>query len=161
MNQHVQQLKNEGYTHAVFGDIFLEDLKQYREKQLLTHGIQAVFPLWRQDTRSLIMEFIESGFKAITVSVSEKKLGEEFLGRVLDEQFLADLPEGVDPCGENGEFHTFVFDGPIFKDPVSFSVGEKVLKTYKPSENDGDNCFRDEDEVTWDSSFRFCELIPD
>ncbi|WP_317196476.1 Dph6-related ATP pyrophosphatase [Robertkochia flava] len=161
MNQHVQQLKNDGYTHAVFGDIFLEDLKAYREEQLNTLGVKAVFPLWKNDTKSLMREFIDAGFKAITVSVSDKKLGKDFIGRLVDDQFLKDLPEGVDPCGENGEFHTFVFDGPVFKDPVSFSIGEKILRSYKPSEKEEDNCFRDEDEVTWDSSFWFCELIPD
>lgn len=161
MKQHVTRLKNEGYTHAVFGDIFLEDLKKYREEQLKQQGINTVFPLWKENTKDLITEFIEAGFKAITISVNDRLLGKEFVGRLLDKKFLEDLPEGVDPCGENGEFHTFVFDGPIFKDPVSFTVGEKVLKTYKPSANADDNCFKDEEEVTWDTAFWFCDLIPD
>ncbi|MBL7473634.1 Dph6-related ATP pyrophosphatase [Robertkochia sediminum] len=160
MDRHVDQLKNSGYTFSVFGDIFLEDLKNYREEQLASRGIRAVFPLWGEDSKTLIEEFIDAGFKAITVSVSDSALGEAFLGRVIDRDFLNELPEGVDPCGENGEFHTFVFDGPIFRNPVSFRVGEKVLKTYKPHQDKKDNCFTD-DEVTWDTSFWFCDLIPD
>lgn len=160
MDRHVDQLKHSGYTRSVFGDIFLEDLRAYREQQLASRGIRAVFPLWGEDSKKLIEEFINAGFKAITVSVSDTLLGKEFVGRLLDKDFLKDLPEGVDPCGENGEFHTFVFDGPIFKNPVSFRIGEKVLRTYTPQKNKEDNCFKD-DEVTWDTSFWFCELIPD
>lgn len=160
MDRHVAQLKTEGYTFSVFGDVFLEDLKQYREERLASMGIRAIFPLWGEDTGKLMREFIDTGFKAITVSVNAKLLGTEFLGRTIDDHFLADLPEGVDPCGENGEFHTFVYDGPIFRDPVSFRVGEKVLKSYTPHKDKEDNCFSD-DEVTWDTSFWFCDLLPD
>lgn len=160
MDRHVAQLKNEGYSFAIFGDIFLEDLKKYREEQLASRGVRAVFPLWGTDSKQLIEEFIDAGFKAITVSVSDKVLGKEFLGRPVDKEFLEALPEGVDPCGENGEFHTFVYDGPIFKNPVSFRIGEKLLKTYTPQKDKAANCFSDE-EVDWDTSFWFCDLIPD
>ncbi len=154
-----RRLKDAGNTHAVFGDIFLEDLRKYREDQLRSVGLQAVFPLWRQDTTELIHQFIDLGFQAITVCVNAKVLDESFAGRVIDKQFIADLPEGIDPCGENGEFHTFVFDGPIFKNPVGFRVGEKVLRNYAPTENKDDNCFSD-DEKSWDTGFWFCDLVP-
>lgn len=160
MDQHVTQLKSEGYSFAVFGDIFLEDLRNYREEQLASLGLRAVFPLWGEDSKQLMEEFIDAGFKAITVSVSEKLLGKGFVGRLVDKEFLKDLPDGVDPCGENGEFHTFVYDGPIFKNPVSFRVGEKVLKSYTSHKNKEDNCFSD-DQATWDTSFWYCDLIPD
>jgi len=131
MLESTSQLINEGYTHAAFGDIFLEDLRAYREKQLESVGLNAVFPLWKKDTRELMSQFIANGFKAITVCVDAQKLDESFVGREIDENFLNDLPSNVDPCGENGEFHTFCFDGPIFDYPIKFDVGEKVCKTYE------------------------------
>ncbi len=138
MNAAINELKSEGIRDCIFGDIFLEDLRKYREQKLQEVSISAHFPLWKQDTNELVREFIDLGFKTIVVCVDGSKLSEEFVGRVIDHQFLADLPENVDPCGENGEFHTFVFDGPIFKKPISFETGEKVLKTYtaKNQENE-------------------------
>jgi uncharacterized protein (TIGR00290 family) len=159
MQEQVELLKNEGYTQSIFGDIFLEDLKVYREEQLKKVGITAVFPLWKRDTCQLIEEFLKAGFKAITVCVNAKVLDESFCGRIIDRDFIDALPDGVDPCGENGEFHTFVFDGPIFKDPVKFEIGEKVQRTYQASEKKEDNCFSDK-EKTWDTSFWYCDLIP-
>ncbi len=120
MKNAVIDLKNEGYNYSIFGDIFLEDLKQYREDNLSGIGIQAIFPLWKMDTRELVLDFIDKGFKAITVCVNAKFLSKDFCGRIIDRNFIDSLPEGVDPCGENGEFHTFVFDGPIFSTPVIF-----------------------------------------
>ncbi|WP_298286569.1 diphthine--ammonia ligase [uncultured Lutibacter sp.] len=137
------------YEYAVFGDIFLEDLKAFREKKLSELNLKAVFPLWKNNTKELLLEFISLGFKAITVSVNANLLDESFVGRILDENFINNLPPNVDVCGENGEFHTFVFDGPIFKTPIKFEVGEKVLKTYESSDND-----------TWDNSFWYCDLKP-
>jgi len=137
------------YEYAVFGDIFLEDLKAFREKKLSELNLKAVFPLWKSNTKELLLEFISLGFKAITVSVNANLLDESFVGRILDENFINNLPPNVDVCGENGEFHTFVFDGPIFKTPIKFEVGEKVLKTYESSDND-----------TWDNSFWYCDLKP-
>lgn len=159
MKKTIQTLKAEGYTHTVFGDIFLEDLKAYRVERLREVGIKAEFPLWKQDTKELLLEFIDLGFKAITVCVNAKLLGESFVGRILDKQFLSDLPEGVDPCGENGEFHTFVFDGPIFNSPVDFKLGEKVLKQYKPTDDSEDQCFKDADSQQWDTAFWYCDLL--
>ncbi|GGH02271.1 hypothetical protein GCM10011416_21280 [Polaribacter pacificus] len=162
-NEHMQtamsSLVNAHYTHAVFGDIFLEDLKAYRESKLAEVGVQGVFPLWKRDTKALLSEFIALGFKAITVCVNAKLLGKEFVGRVLDDQFIEDLPDGVDVCGENGEFHTFVFDGPIFKEAIDFTIGEKVLKSYTLEEDDDANCFSSADKKkNYDTSFWYCDL---
>jgi len=128
MELHLNKLKLEGITTSVFGDIFLEDLKIYREKKLSEIGMEAVFPLWKKDTRAILKEFLALGYK--TVVVCAQRGLETFCGRVIDENFIDDLPEGIDPCGENGEFHTFVFEGPLFKHPVGFVTGEKVYKTY-------------------------------
>ncbi len=133
MRKQMTRFIDQGITHSVFGDIFLEDLKQYREQRLAEVGLKGYFPLWKRDTRALIQEFLELGFRTLVVSVDGSKLDKSFAGRELDEAFLKDLPENVDPCGENGEFHTFVFEGPIFKSPVTFKKGEVVGKEYKLS----------------------------
>ena len=138
MNKVISELKSEGLADCIFGDIFLEDLRIYREQKLKEVAISAHFPLWKRDTRELVQEFIDLGFKTIVVCIDSSKLDESFAGRVIDHQFLADLPENVDPCGENGEFHTFVFDGPIFRKPIDFQIGEKVLKTYASQNKDGE-----------------------
>lgn len=133
MRKQMEGFINQGVTHSVFGDIFLEDLKKYREQRLEEVGLKGHFPLWKRDTRELIQEFLDLGFKTMVVSVDGSKLDKSFAGRELDESFLNDLPQNVDPCGENGEFHTFVFEGPIFSKPVSFNKGEVVGKEYKLS----------------------------
>lgn len=160
MKEATDALKNEGFTHSIFGDIFLEDLKKYREDQLEKIGIKAVFPLWKKDTSKLIADFIELGFKAVVVCTNSKYLDDSFCGRIIDLDFIKDLPENVDPCGENGEFHTFVFDGPIFSSPIDFKIGEKVNRSYKPAKDKDDNCFQDDAE-SWDTEFCFCDLIPE
>jgi uncharacterized protein (TIGR00290 family) len=154
----VNKLVSKGYTHSIFGDISLEDLRQYREEQLIPLEITPVFPLWKMDTKELILEFIEKGFKAITVCVNSKVLDESFCGREIDLEFIESLPSNVDPCGENGEFHTFVFDGPNFKKPVKFEVGEITERKYTASKTDKD-CFKDEPQ-SWDTAFWYCDLIP-
>lgn len=126
-----------GVEHSIFGDIFLEDLKKYREDKLAEVGLQGVFPIWKRDTKELIKEFIEQGFKTIIVCVQAELLDESFAGRVIDENFLSDLPENVDPCGENGEFHTFVYDGPIFRNPIKFELGDLVHRNYNQPNSDG------------------------
>lgn len=130
MNDTVQQLKSEGFTHAGFGDIFLEDLKQYREEQLEAVGMNTVFPLWQEDTTDLIHEMIDLGFKTVVNCIDSRVLDQSFLGRTIDYDLLKDLPKNADPCGENGEFHTFCYDGPIFNHPVPFKNGETVYKEY-------------------------------
>ena len=104
-----------------------------------------------------MQEFLSAGFKAITVSVNAKLLDQFFCGRIIDKDFLADLPEGVDPAGENGEFHTFVFDGPLFSKPVSYQKGEIVERSFSPVKDKDDNCFKKESEP-WDTRFYYCDL---
>ncbi len=148
----MNESKDQGITHSVFGDIFLEDLRRYREDQLEAVDMQGVFPLWKTDTRDLIEEFLNLGFKTIVTCVNETYLDKSFAGRIIDKQFIKDLPENVDPCGENGEFHTYTFDGPIFKNPIDFKIGETVKKTYpKPKSDD--------DEENGDYVFWFCDLM--
>ena len=128
----------QGVRRVAFGDIFLEDLRVYREKNLAQLGMTAMFPIWKRDTRDLARDFLRLGFRAITVCVDPRVLDPSFAGRVLDQSFFEDLPPGADPCGENGEFHTFVYDGPVFRAPIRFQAGETVTR-------DG---------------FCFCDLLP-
>ena len=118
----------QGIDLIVFGDLFLEDIRAYREKFLARHKMRGLFPVWKRDTSLFIREFIELGFRAVVTCVDSKILDQSFAGRTIDEKFLLSLPQHVDPCGENGEFHTFVFDGPTFARPVEFSLGEVVLR---------------------------------
>jgi uncharacterized protein (TIGR00290 family) len=111
-----------------FGDIFLEDLRKYRETNLGKAGMKGLFPIWKKDTRLLARKFTELGFRAIITCVDTEVLDGSFAGRGYDEALVDALPDGVDPCGENGEFHTFVYDGPIFQNPVAFTPGETVLR---------------------------------
>lgn len=134
MNEHLTCLKSEGITHSLFGDLFLEDLKAYREKKLAEIGLKAEFPIWKRDTTAVIKEFIALGYKTVVVCAKEGL--ENFCGRIMDEGFIADLPAGIDPCGENGEFHTFTFEGPLFKKAIDFTLGEKVFRTYPSPEGD-------------------------
>ncbi len=130
--------KDKGVSCVGFGDLFLEDLRHYREKKLSEIGLKAVFPLWKRDTKVLSREFIRTGFKAVITCVDSQALDGGFSGRDYDMQFLSELPGHVDPCGENGEFHSFAYDGPIFKKPVPFNKGAVVLR---------------------DKRFHFCELF--
>ena len=111
---------------VAFGDLFLEDVRAYREDRLATVGKRACFPLWHRDTTGLAREFIAAGFEAVIVCVDPSKLDRSFAGRRFDQRLLADLPAGVDPCGENGEFHTFVYAGPILSAPLTIQIGETV-----------------------------------
>jgi uncharacterized protein (TIGR00290 family) len=131
--------KQLGIRDVVFGDLFLEEIKKYREALLQKIGMQCVFPIWKRDTVKLAKKFIELGFKAITVCVDSNVLGKEFAGREFDEHFLDDLPKAIDPCGENGEFHTFTYDGPVFNTPISHELGEIVLR---------------------DERFYYCDILP-
>lgn len=151
MGEKINSLAKQGFTHTAFGDIFLEDLRKYREEKLSQHDIKTMFPLWKKDTKELISNFLDLGFKTIVVCVNGNLLDKSFVGRVIDEQFLKDLPDNVDPCGENGEFHTFCFDGPIFSSPVKFEIGEIVSKSYTAPNK--------EDEAQQTIDFWFCDLI--
>lgn len=156
LGETTEELYNEGYRKAIFGDIFLEDLKKYREENLKPFLIECNFPLWKRNTRDLLNEFLDLGFKTIVVCINSKYLPESFCGRIIDKKFIEDLPENVDPCGENGEFHTFVFDGPIFKTPVNFTKGEITYRTYTAPKLKEDNCFTTPHEA--DYGFYFCDL---
>lgn len=153
MQDTVGQLKSEGYTHTAFGDIFLEDLKKYREEQLKAFEIQPIFPLWKRNTKELITEFLDLGFRAVIITINSELLDKSFVGREIDKDFIQDLPSNVDPCGENGEFHTFCFDGPIFKNPIKFSIGEKVFRAYKRPKNEEKN------NISSEMGFWFCDLL--
>ena len=126
MREALLSQKENGVHCVAFGDIFLQDLRQYRERNLAQVEMKAIFPIWKRDTRELTQEFCAMGFRAIAVCIDSTKLSREFAGRELDESFFRDLPAGVDPCGENGEFHTFVYDGPIFSIAIAVERGEVV-----------------------------------
>lgn len=124
---------------VAFGDIFLEDLRKYREGKLSKIGMKAIFPLWGKDTIELSNTFIDLGFEAVITCVDSQALDKKFVGRQFSKEFLSELPSGVDPCGENGEFHSFVYDGPIFKNRVPYTIGGIVFR---------------------DNRFYYCDLIP-
>ncbi|MGI8547416.1 MAG: diphthine--ammonia ligase [Gemmatimonadaceae bacterium] len=138
MGEALEQLRQEGATATIFGDIFLEDLRAYREQESAKLGLQAVFPLWGIRTDELARNVIELGFRAITSCVNDRYLDRTFVGRQFDHSFVQDLPEGVDPCGENGEFHTFTYDGPVFQHPVPVALGEVVHRRYDESREQSD-----------------------
>jgi uncharacterized protein (TIGR00290 family) len=160
----LMDLKNKGANASVFGDIFLEDLRKYREDKLAEVNLKGVFPLWKISTKKLIREFIDSGFKAITTCVNDKYLDKSFVGRIIDDDFLHDLPDNVDPCGENGEYHSFVFDAPFFSKPIEFEKGEIVYRKYTASEP-ADQSTVDSDtsniaDSPFDNRFWYCDLLP-
>jgi uncharacterized protein (TIGR00290 family) len=118
----------EGFRHVAHGDLFLADLRAYRERNLARLGMSGVFPVWGRDTRQLVEDFIELGFKAVLCCVDGQHLDGSFVGRPIDKDLLGDLPPGVDPCGENGEYHSFVYDGPIFEQPLAIELGQIVCR---------------------------------
>jgi uncharacterized protein (TIGR00290 family) len=128
MGEAVRAARADGVTHVVFGDIFLEDVRAYRERMLEGTGISPVFPLWGRETRELAREMLDAGLAATIVCVDPRRLPESFAGRAFDRTLLDDLPPGVDPCGENGEFHTCVTDGPMFSACVPLRAGEIVQR---------------------------------
>ena len=139
MRDKLMHYKSQGVSSVVFGDIFLEDLKKYREKKLMSLGMKGIFPVWKRDTTELAHTFIGLGFKAVITCIDSKVLDKKFIGREFDESFLNELPSSVDPCGENGEFHSFVYDGPIFKKELLYEKGDIILKSNR---------------------FYFCDLMP-
>ncbi len=126
MGRYVENTQERGVTGMAFGDLFLRDIRDYRIERLKGTGIEPLFPLWDHPTGKLAREMIEGGLRATITCVDPKQLDSRFVGRSFDHDFLADLPETVDPCGENGEFHSFVHDAPLFSAPINISVGEKV-----------------------------------
>jgi len=165
MKETLEQFKKEDIHWAVFGDIFLEDLKKYREEQLAKVEIKGHFPIWKKPTFQLAEDFIRLGFQAIIVCVDGRYLEKSFVGRLLDKDFLKDLPQGVDPCGENGEYHSFVFDGPLFRQPVNFKKGDIVYKRSKPvacspKESSSLNGFPSVMTQSIDTGCWYCDLLP-
>jgi uncharacterized protein (TIGR00290 family) len=138
MEEAISGYRENGIDTVGFGDLFLEEIRTYRDAFLARLGMKGIYPVWNRNTNGTIREFIAAGFKTIIVCVDPKQLDADFAGRVLDEKLLSELPPGCDPCGENGEFHTFVFDGPIFREPVRFTRGDTVCR----------------------DSFWFCDLVP-
>lgn len=124
MKQFVERARNNQITDFAFGDLFLEDIRSYREEKLKDSGIEASFPIWGIPTDELARAIIASGIKAVITCVDPKQISKDFVGREFDDRFLAALPATVDPCGENGEFHSFVFDDPMFKRPVDIVMGD-------------------------------------
>jgi uncharacterized protein (TIGR00290 family) len=131
METFLLEQKAKGVEYVIFGDIFLEDLRAYRDNNLAKVGLKGVYPLWKIDTKKLADDFIKLGFKTILCCTNDAYLGEKEVGQLFSEEFLKHLPANVDPCGENGEFHTFCYDGPIFKLPIQVKTAEKI---YKPLE---------------------------
>ena len=128
MKKSLVKFQESGVSEVIFGDIFLEDLRKFREEKLSQVGMRAAFPIWKKDTRKLAHQFVELGFKAIVTCVDTKILAKKFAGRTIDEQLLAELPPAVDSCGENGEFHSFVSEGPIFRETIPYKLGKAVLR---------------------------------
>ena len=131
--------EREGVRTVAFGDIFLEGIREYREGNLAKAGMRGLFPIWERPTAELARSFVEQGFRAVITCVDSQLLDGSFVGREFDESFLDSLPGEVDPCGENGEFHSFVYDGPIFSEAISFRLGETVVREER---------------------FHFCDLVP-
>jgi len=138
MQAMLAKFRKAGVSSVIFGDIFLEDIRKYREDNLSKIGMKAIFPIWQRNTAQLAQTFVDLGFKAIVTCIDSKVLSKTFAGRIINEHFLAEIPPNVDPCGENGEFHSFVFDGPIFKSRISYTIGQIVSR----------------------DSFYFCDLVP-
>jgi len=149
MSAVIASLRKEEIGHSIFGDIFLEDLRKYREEKLLPHDMKGVFPLWKKPAPELMRQFLALGFKAMVVCASEDKLGKSYCGKIITEEWVNSLPPETDVCGENGEYHSFVFDGPIFKKPIAFEVGETVYREYKAPQGAPQNI-----------GFYFTDLLP-
>jgi uncharacterized protein (TIGR00290 family) len=124
----LEKYKMTGVRDVLFGDLFLQEIRRYREERLAGIGMNGVFPIWKRETGALARRFVEEGFRAIVCCIDPKFLDRKFCGMEFDEAFLSRLPPRVDPCGENGEFHTFVYDGPVFRNSIDVMVGEVVLR---------------------------------
>jgi uncharacterized protein (TIGR00290 family) len=148
--------KSEGINNVIFGDIFLDDLRVYRENNLAKLGMKGVFPLWKMNTTILINDFIRQEFKTVICCANDGYLGEEWVGKEIDKSFSQQLPAMVDPCGENGEYHTFCFDGPLFKKKVGFTIGEKVYRALEIKASD--DYLLSSNIMT--KGFWFCDLLP-
>lgn len=138
MSSYLDVLRKKGVHHIAYGDIFLEDLKKYRETQLDEKGFKGVFPLWAKDTQNLLGEFLDMGFQTLVCAADADIFAEDQVGELLSQSLINQLKKPIDPCGENGEFHTFCFKGPIFEKPVVFQLGETISKNYTFKTDDGE-----------------------
>lgn len=155
MRHHLTKFHAEGITHSIFGDIFLEDLKTYRDTRLAEIGMTGIYPLWKRNTHELINEFLDLDFGTV-IACTRGHLG-HLAGKEITHELIADLPPDVDACGENGEFHTFAFKGPIFSKPIAYKTGEKVFKEYKAPKNAADSCSNTAHQL---NGFWYCDLLP-
>jgi len=156
MRQHMAHFKSEGITHSIFGDIFLEDLKAYRDARLAEAGMTGIYPLWKRDSKELIDEFLNLGFGTV-IACTQAHL-ENIVGKEITPELIASLPADVDVCGENGEFHTFAFKGPIFKKEIGYKLGEKVFREFKSPESSDSSTFSHPPQKL--SGFWYQDLIP-
>ena len=155
--------KARGVTACAFGDIFLEDLKRWREENLAKMGMRGIFPIWKIDSRELIREFFALGFGTVICCINDAYLDETAVGRNIDPEFIDSLPASVDPCGENGEFHSFVFAGPVFRQPVRFKVGEKIYRPVEvthPTDSASSAYVCPTSGPRQTKGFWFCDLLP-
>lgn len=155
MRFHLTKFRDEGITHSIFGDIFLEDLKAYRDARLAEIGMTGIYPLWKRGTHEIIDEFIHLGFGTV-IACTQAHLG-HLAGQEINRDLIASLPPGVDVCGENGEFHTFAFKGPIFSKSIAYKTGKKVFKEYKSPKNTADSCTSTSQQT---DGFWYCDLLP-
>ena len=139
MREALEHFKARGITKVAFGDLFLQAVKQYRDERLALAGMTGLYPIWMRDTGELVSTFIDLGFRAILCCVDTQAIDASFAGREIDQALLRDLPDSADPCGENGEYHSFVYAGPIFKRPIPCRAGERVLRTAR---------------------FNYCDILP-
>ena len=137
MRKAVEDFKEQGVSHFVFGDIFLHDVRLYREKQLKPYGIEVVEPLWEMKSTEVMQNFLQSDLKTIVVTTMANLLDQSYIGRLVDRSFVESLPESIDICGENGEYHTFCFDGPIFKYPIPYTLGTPFEFSHTVGMEDG------------------------
>ncbi len=137
------EAKAEGINTVAFGDIFLEDLREYREERLKEVEMDAIFPLWNKSTKKLATDFIKNGFRTHVCSIDNSKIPEHLIGKDFSLDFLKQLPKNIDPCGENGEFHTFCYEGPIFRYPIRFDVNPPLVKTYEMADKTYEYTFSD------------------
>lgn len=137
MSDAVRYFKSLGVTHFIFGDMFLHDIKKYREDRLEPYGIEVVEPLWGKSSMEVMHDYLESGLRTVVVTTMADSLGEKAIGKEVDSAFVASLPDDVDPNGENGEYHTFCFDGPLFRSPVPFRLGKVFTRSYDVRSDDG------------------------
>jgi len=160
MKVHLLAYKTQGVTRFAFGDIFLEDLKRWREEHLAQLDLRGVFPIWKVDSRELIREFIALGFGSVICCVNDAYLDETALGRNIDSDFVHWLPADVDPCGENGEYHSFTFAGPIFQQPLRIRIGEKVYRPVEEAHPGGTSAVCPSPGARQTKGFWFGDLLP-